>query len=131
MKTETLILPSHICDVLRLALGIRKEPDAPNGVEAAEQDIINAVCQRYQITERRLRSKSRHMEVVLARFSVYALMVDLTPLSKNRIAHKWRKDHGTILSALKQHQNRMDTDVDYAAWYNGVRDGLKQGLKTP
>ncbi|UUD36214.1 DnaA/Hda family protein [Mycoplasmopsis citelli] len=66
------------------------------------EEIIERVCKYYKITSSEIYSKTRKSEIVIARHMVINLINIILNYSSTKIGHILKKDHTTILNAIKK-----------------------------
>ncbi|TDV24397.1 chromosomal replication initiator protein [Mycoplasmopsis mustelae] len=74
-------------------------------VEINPDTIIKTVSKYYRISEKEIYGSSRKKEIVIARHIAIILVNSLLTLSSTEIGKIFKKDHTTILNALKKFNN--------------------------
>ena len=91
-------------------------------------DVSRAVAKRFGLSVKELRRPGRSAAVVPARQAGMALCRELTGESLAAVAkHFGRRDHGTVMHALKRFEERSKSD----AAFRGHVAAVRQTLRTP
>lgn len=72
------------------------------------EEIIERVAKYYKISPNELTSKSRKSEIVIARHMVINLMKIMLDYSSTKIGQILKKDHSTILNAIKKFETQSN-----------------------
>lgn len=75
--------------------------------------ICQAVCEHYDIREHELRGVRRHKRLAHARHIFCHLAYEYTNSTMSRIGHFLKRDHTTIIHALRKIDNSYQGDVDF------------------
>ena len=74
-------------------------------------DIIQKVCEKFEISPDDLKSKSRHSRVVLPRFIAMYIARHLTELTTLEIGREFGdRDHSTVINAINNIEKSMKSD---------------------
>ena len=94
--------------------------------ELTLDDIVKAVCKRYNVKLKDVNSKSRKQGIVLARQLAMFLSHKYTTLPYSQIGHLiGRKDHSTVLHACNTISNRITTDKNFRREVEEMESALK------
>ena len=94
--------------------------------ELTLDDIVKAVCKRYNVKLKDVNSKSRKQGIVLARQLAMFLSHKYTTLPYSQIGHLiGRKDHSTVLHACNTISNRITTDKNFRREVEELESTLK------
>lgn len=94
--------------------------------ELTLDDIVKAVCKRYNVKLKDVNSKSRKQGIVLARQLAMFLSHKYTTLPYSQIGHLiGRKDHSTVLHACNTISNRITTDKNFRREVEELESALK------
>jgi chromosomal replication initiator protein len=89
--------------------------------------IINAVLADFGVDEKALHSTSRKREIVLARQAAMYLCKKHTTQSVSRIGTIiGKRDHATVLHAIKNVENLLTTDAEFKAKFDAVEAQLAE-----
>jgi chromosomal replication initiation ATPase DnaA len=98
------------------------EPEAPNTTVntalprlRALDDILDAVCEQYQLEFAHILSKRKTKTIAEARVLVCLVARRCTRLSFPEIGLVIRRDHTTVMSAVHSAEQRMTRDPYFAA----------------
>jgi chromosomal replication initiator protein len=105
------------------ALPADRPPNPRSGPDVAE--IQQLVAERLQLDPGALTSRSRAAPVARARQLAMHLTRELTDLSLPAIATSFgRRDHSTVIHALRQVRRRLDSDVDFQVFVGELTSQL-------
>ncbi len=91
------------------------------------EDIIEACCAQWQVTQDDVFSQSRKANIVLVRQTVMYLAQRHTKLSTSKIGLLvGGRNHATVLHAIAQVKNRLGTSPVYARQVKEVEDQLRE-----
>lgn len=76
------------------------------------QQILNSVCEHFNVSEKVMRSKDRHRDVALCRQVAIFLMKRYTTMRLIDIAKFFNNDHTTIMHSIKKVGQRMETEPE-------------------
>ncbi len=93
------------------------------------QDIIDAVCNRFNITLDQIQSSERTQELVLPRQMAMYISYNFTQLGYKQLEMHFKKTHATILSGVKKFKNRLDTEPQIVEKLNEVINKLGFSMK--
>lgn len=96
-----------------------KEPTIPR------QEILQAVCGQFSITEEELVSPCRKRRLVLARMA-YSVLRRRDKVTLQRIGAELGREHATIVRLLKEHNNDYRYFPPYTADYDGTLERLAE-----
>jgi hypothetical protein len=80
---------------------------------AIAREILNAVCEVFEVSEEAIYSKRRRMDEASARHALIVLMRKRLNLSSTELGEWFGRDHSSILYAVAGQEGRM-TDERYA-----------------
>ena len=116
-------------DQLDLKWIIGKEAEPAINDELIIGMVEKAVCEYYDITTETLKLKTRKREIVQKRQMAMVITKQLTNLSLIYIGNYFgKKDHATVLHAVKTVNNLCDTKYDYNEDYNAVIKSVNQKI---
>jgi chromosomal replication initiation ATPase DnaA len=72
--------------------------------------IIREVCDRYELTEEELKSRSHRRDLVFPRHLAMYLLKEETNLTLSAIGRSFGRDHTTVIHAIKNIKDYIDTD---------------------
>lgn len=72
--------------------------------------IIREVCQKYDLSFEKLKSKTRERDITFPRHLAMYLIKRRTGMSLEKIGQLFNRDHTTVIHALESIQNYIDTD---------------------
>lgn len=104
------------------------KPIEPGGVAKA---IQSAVAAAFDLDRQELLSDRRGKAVAGARQMAMALTAELTGWSTPKIGSVYRRDHTTVLHALRVTAERVALDPELGAVYQALRADLRARLPTP
>jgi chromosomal replication initiator protein len=82
------------------------------------------VAAYYKIPVREMTSSRKHKEVVGPRQVAMYLSAELTPKSLPEIGQRFRRDHTTVIHAIRVVQRRMLEDAEIEADVKALRERL-------
>jgi len=86
------------------------------------EKIINRVASYYKLSIWQLNCKSRKSELLECRHVIFYLMRESFPkLSLKKIGQMLSRDHSTVLNAIKNVNNWLETDKDFKAKMAEIR----------
>ncbi len=89
-------------------------------------DIIQKVCEKFDISPEDLKSKSRHSRVVLPRFIAMYVARNLTELTTLEIGREFGdRDHSTVINAINNIEKSMKNDETLHEQINEIISELK------
>lgn len=92
--------------------------------------IVQLVCNEYGVTLEQLRSSSRSKKFIIPRFICCFLIRTVLETSYPQIGLFLRKDHTSILNAVRETKFRMENDLSLAAKIAELIDLLtSEGIK--
>lgn len=92
-------------------------------------DIIEKVCQHFEVTVEQIKSKSRKRDYVVARQVSMYLAHKYTKMPASRIGKLvGNRDHSTVIHSCAQVERRMRTDRDFSADLQSIEHSF--GLKS-
>ena len=90
--------------------------------------ILQAVTSTFGVDMKSINSKSRKREIVLARQAAMSLCKKFTTVSVSRIGQViGNRDHATVLHALKNVEDLMNTDQQFREKYNSIEARFATG----
>ncbi len=95
------------------------------------EHIIHEVAMAYGISTALILSERRARKVVRPRQVAIWLAGELTSLSLPRIGHAFRRDHTTVLYALKVVEDLRAHDRAFAALTDSLRESIELGTQPP
>jgi chromosomal replication initiation ATPase DnaA len=113
-KSQLLKLGGLRAEVASLEIGFCSEGDSQLYLKA----IIITVSQATRLSVERIMSGCRTEEIAFARFTIFSLARELTPLSLESIAKIFRKDHGSVMHGCRACKDRRSVDAAFAARYD-------------
>jgi chromosomal replication initiator protein len=76
--------------------------------------IVRIICREMKVSERQIMSKSRTMDIALARQIAMYFCKELTETSLANIGvHIGGRDHSTVIHACKNIEKKIQTDGDF------------------
>ncbi|MEG0529393.1 MAG: helix-turn-helix domain-containing protein, partial [Bacilli bacterium] len=72
--------------------------------------IIEEVAKTYSVSPEDLRSKKRNANISTARQTAIFIIREVTQMSTSLIGAEFERDHSTIVYALNQTKEQMETD---------------------
>jgi chromosomal replication initiator protein len=113
---------------LSLSLAMEALTDAAAGQRRAAtsaDDVIDAVCRQYGVSEKDLKGRQRTREIVTPRQVAMYLLREETDISLEEIGRAMGgRDHTTVLHGIKKIEGALDTDVQLRAALMAIREGL-------
>ena len=79
-------------------------------VTSTYKDVIQFFCYEYELSETKLLSFDRHIDVVLPRQMVHYCMRQFCGLTYSKIGKLTDRDHATVLHSCKVIKNMMETN---------------------
>ena len=103
------------------------------GKELATKTTLNmvsaSVAKEYNLSEKKLISKSRQMEIVTARHVAIYLCRELTSSSLMSIGNFFgNRDHSTVIHACKTVENKMQSDASLNSVIKNLKSNLLGGI---
>ena len=87
--------------------------------------IVRFICREMKISERQIMSKSRTMDVALARQIAMYFCKELTETSLANIgAHIGGRDHSTVIHACKNIEKKVKTDREFKLRINNMKNQI-------
>ncbi len=87
--------------------------------------VLDFICDYSSITYNELMSNSRKRHITDPRRLAMYFIYSGTHLNKSAVARFFKKDHATILHALKGHEILLQVDKSYKAMYDNVQARLE------
>lgn len=72
--------------------------------------ITEVVCEHYNLSRGAITCESREGRLVEARHIIFYLTKNITTAAVTKIGRLFRRNHGTVVNALKNVSNRMETE---------------------
>jgi len=94
------------------------------------RSIFQAICDRFGIPPAEILSRKRPEEIAWARHLAMYLARRFTTLSSNRIGKQFKRDHGTVLAAIKHVESRCSTDSKARADLAALEAALAESFAT-
>lgn len=91
----------------------------------ARQKIIDVVCDVFSLADWEIFSDRREPWFVMARHAAAYLFRELTAMSYPEIGRALKRDHTTIIYAVKRAEERAQQDPDFAAKLSQCFDKLR------
>lgn len=88
------------------------------------RDIIDCVSEQWGVPVRTLLSDRREKGVACVRHAAMTLAYEMTPHSFPALGRMFRRDHTTVMYAVRRCQALAEHDLDYAARLAKCRDAL-------
>ena len=89
-------------------------------IEPKENHIIQIVEKNTGISKKLMSGRSHLQDIVAARHLAMLLIRKQAGLSFKHIAKIFKRDHSTVISAIKSAENRVEFDADFRNIYNKV-----------
>lgn len=90
-------------------------------VKICNQDIINKVCEHFDINEEQLKSKRRNRELVDARGIIMYLLHKYKGQTSTSVAKLFGKNHATVLHQSRKIEGYMDVDREFFELVNSFK----------
>jgi hypothetical protein len=90
--------------------------------------LLKIVCLVCNVTEKDLKSKKRHRNIVDSRVLYVFLLNKYTSYNKSRMGMFINRDHATVIYYLKNHERFIDTDFEYKMMYNQCEALVKEKM---
>lgn len=88
--------------------------------------IINAVALEYGIEPEEIKGSGRRQRIADARTMSVRLCSELITASPTELGRMFTRTHGTMIAALRQAENLLQTDRNFASTYYFILNQLKQ-----
>jgi chromosomal replication initiator protein len=88
-------------------------------------DIIESVCQHYQVTPEEVSGKSRKRNLVIARQVSMFLAQKHTKMPASRIGKLIGRDHSTVLHSCEKVIERLKIDKDFGLEIENIEHSFK------
>ena len=115
------------CDIdMQLAQRIIKRSVKVNEEPLTIDEIIESVCQHYNVTTANVNSRSRKKEYVMARQVSIYLAQKYTKLSASRIGRMvGGRDHATVIYSCNQVEQRIKIDKKFSSEISSIENSFK------
>jgi chromosomal replication initiation ATPase DnaA len=97
--------------------------------EASISSIVTMVCAKFlhlEVTPLDVFGDRRTAAICLCRHTAITIAKRFKMMSQTRVGKVFKLDHGTISNAIKNVQNRIDTEPDFARQYGELLAELKK-----
>lgn len=115
------------CEIdMQLAQRIIKRSVKVNEEPLTIDEIIESVCQHYNVTTANVNSRSRKKEYVMARQVSIYLAQKYTKLSASRIGRMvGGRDHATVIYSCNQVEQRLKIDQKFSSEISSIENSFK------
>jgi len=93
--------------------------------KASIKIITEEVCSKFGVTADRLCSRSRQEDTCVPRQVIFFLTRDLKHIPLALTGRVFGRDHGTVIHGVRSIQERIDTDLHFAATVSAVAQACK------
>lgn len=78
-------------------------------------DVIEAVCENYNVSINQIKSKNRHRRIVEARHVISWVLVKKIGMTLAEVGKKYLggRDHTTVINSLNRFNNIYDTEEEF------------------
>lgn len=90
--------------------GIKSAYRRESGPRMDKDIIVRTVCEYFEISETKVKSKGRAREITFARQIIMHYLFYYTDMNKVTIGNFMNRDHTTVIHSLRTLKNLMDTD---------------------
>lgn len=87
--------------------------------------IISTICQSFQLSDEKLRSKSRKRQIVVARNTAFYLARQHTDLSLKDIGARFNRRHSTVLKGITNLEREIQRDTQVGRQATRIAEHLK------
>lgn len=94
-------------------------------VPVTVERIIEEVAKTYSVTPEDLRSKKRNANISVARQTAIFIIREVTQMSTSLIGAEFERDHSTIVYALNQTKEQMETDSRHRAIIDDIIKNIR------
>jgi len=96
--------------------------------KASIKIITEEVCSRFGVTADRLFSRDRQEDTCIPRQVIFFLSRDLKRIPFMLTGRVFGRNHGTVIHGVRSIQDRIDTDINFAAAVSEVAQACKTRL---
>lgn len=104
--------------------------EAPQHIRPSVLLVQRLVSERWGFDIHGMWSKSKAEPLRTARMQAMSILRRLTPLSTSELGRAFRRDHATVLNAVKGVQARCDTDASYRTQYEALLSKCQSQLES-
>ena len=120
----SIVYNSHID--IRLAERVIKRAVKVDDKPLTIDDIVETVCNHYNVTVTAVNSKSRKRDYVVARQVTMYLAQKFTKMPASRIGKLvGNRDHSTVIHSCSKVEERLKVDAAFNDEINSIENGLK------